>query len=220
MKSSDGLCKLIEEVGFVPFFKNEIEGFSIEECCPERLWFTDDDGPWEWKGPTIQKAKCAYGKFLKNKAMYVSKDFFPDFANVRRDGYGYDARVDEGIARNRDKIVMSAVEKHAPVLSKDLKDLSYGDKKNRGYFDATVTFLQMQTYLNIADFRYMTDKSGKPYGWGVAVFTTPELFFGDAFTKTVYRKEPSECEAFLTTHLKKILPHATDSQIQNIIYRK
>ena len=46
------LLALVEHFGFLPFFKNCIPGFSIEEFCPPELWFSDNaDGPWEWKGP-------------------------------------------------------------------------------------------------------------------------------------------------------------------------
>ena len=52
LHSADGLIAAVEQYGFLPFFRNEIHGFSIEELCPPELWFADDvDGPWEWKGP-------------------------------------------------------------------------------------------------------------------------------------------------------------------------
>ena len=50
LRSSDDLIAAVEQYGFLPFFRNEIHGFSIEELCPPELWFADDvDGPWEWK---------------------------------------------------------------------------------------------------------------------------------------------------------------------------
>jgi len=58
----EALEALVLKLGFLPFFKNEIPGFSIEEYTPRSLWFSDhDDGPWEWKGPVILNGNCAYG---------------------------------------------------------------------------------------------------------------------------------------------------------------
>ena len=98
--SEQELVTLIETVGFVPFFENEIAGFSLEEHIAPGCWYYDgDDGfwpAWEWKGPVIREARCAYGKFLRGKAMYISAKMFPDFANYRRDGYDFDARFDDG----------------------------------------------------------------------------------------------------------------------------
>ena len=58
LRSSDDLIAAVEQYGFLPFFRNEIPGFSIEELCPPELWFADDvDGPWEWKGPAARSGK-------------------------------------------------------------------------------------------------------------------------------------------------------------------
>lgn len=81
--------EIIREWGFLPFFKNGIEGFSIEEMTPPELLFGDDfnQGPWGWKGPIIAKWESAYGKFFKGKAGYVSLEWLPDFINWRRSAY-------------------------------------------------------------------------------------------------------------------------------------
>ena len=35
----------------LPFFPNDIPGFSVEEMCAPAYWFAEDrDGPWEWIG--------------------------------------------------------------------------------------------------------------------------------------------------------------------------
>ena len=90
VRSADDVIRLVEDVGFLPFFANRIHGFSLEECCPGELWFEDGvDGPWEWKGPAARSGRCLYGKFYGGKAGFVSREWFPDFANFRRDGYDF-----------------------------------------------------------------------------------------------------------------------------------
>ena len=93
--SMEDLVDLIRDVGFVPFFSNEIEGFSIEEHINPALWYDSGDTweAWDWKGPVIRKTKCAYGKFFKGKAMYISAKWFPDFANYRRVGKRFTDKV-------------------------------------------------------------------------------------------------------------------------------
>ena len=67
IKSAEELIQTVETLGFLPFFRNSIEGFSVEEMCPEELWFTDIEGPWEWKGPVARSKRCIYGKFFNSK---------------------------------------------------------------------------------------------------------------------------------------------------------
>ena len=216
--SAEELAALIEEAGFLPFFKNEIEGFSIEEHTPPELWWGGETwGPWEWKGPVIRRAQCAYGKFYCGKAMYISREFFPDFCNLRRDGYDYDARMDEGLARHRDVGVMQALLETPLLISKDLRARTCFTKESRNAFDGVMTHLQMTGYVNIADFSYPLDKHGKPYGWGLAVYTTPEAFFGEDFKRRVYLHQPEESAERLQGHLRKLLPHASPLQISRLI---
>jgi hypothetical protein len=40
----------------------------------------------------------AYGKFFNKDAGFVSKSFFPTFANYRRNGYDFDALFEDELA--------------------------------------------------------------------------------------------------------------------------
>ena len=212
--SVQDLSDLVETWGIVPFFRNSIPGFSIEEHTPPGLWFSDEqDGPWEWKGPVIRQTACAYGKFFQNKAAFISRTWFPDFANWRRDGYDFDARYDDGQAKSADKYVFDLLDGQDSLLSKDLKRLGGFGKKGRKGFDTIITRLQMQGYVTTADFEYQLDKSGRVYGWGVARYATPERHFGAAFTDTVYRRVTEESKARILAHLSALLPEVSEQEI-------
>ena len=215
------LLNIIDELGFVPFFKNEIEGFSIEEHIGSGCWYNDADNgfwpAWEWKGPVIKEMKCAYGKFLRNKAMYVSPKWFPDFANYRRDGYDLDARYDDGLTLFYDKELFDLLEANAPIMSKQLKQTGGYGKNGRKGFDTMITRLQKQCYVVICDFRYAKDKFGNEYGWGIAEYSTPEKFFGKEFSDSVYKRTPEESYARVLKQFKKILPDAEQKQIEKIL---
>ena len=93
IRKKEDLSEAVNQFGFLPFFANPIPGFSIEEHIDSRIWFTEEEGPWEWKGPVIRELGCAYGKFFEKKAAFISKEWFPDFANYRRDGYDFDTII-------------------------------------------------------------------------------------------------------------------------------
>ena len=218
IRSAADIVALTNEWGFLPFFENGISGFSVEALTPKELWFSSDiDGPWEWKGPVIRESGCAYGKFFGGKAVFISREWFLDFANYRRDGYDFDARCDEGLAPYRDRELYEILEANGDLLSKELKHLwSFGDKQKKG-FDAILTHLQMQGYVVTTDFEYQTDKNGKPYGWGVARYATPEQFFGPEFRQNLYRREPEESRERILAHLAALLPQASEKQLKKLI---
>ncbi len=216
--SADDLAEMVEEWGFLPLLQNGVAGFSVEEHTPPSLWFTDVDGPWEWKGPVIQKTGCAYGKFFFGKAGFISKQWYCDFANYRRDGYDFDARYDDGLARYRDKQVYEILAENSNLLSKEWRRLTGIEKRSE--FDAIVARLQMQGYVVTTDFEYARDRHGAPYGWGLARYATPEVQFGEWFTDRVYRRSPEESGEAIAEYLRNLLPLATDSQIKKILGRK
>ncbi len=121
LRSPENIITLTEEMGFLPIFAGDIPGFSVEDLCPPELWISDAaDGPWEWKGPIARSGRCVYGKFFGGKAGFVSREWFPDFANFRRDGYDFDARYDDGLASRKDKDVYDTVAEHGALLSREL----------------------------------------------------------------------------------------------------
>ena len=188
LHSADDLIATVEQYGFLPFFRNEIPGFSVEELCPPELWFADDaDGPWEWKGPAARSGKCLYGKLFNKKAGFVSREWIPDFANFRRDGYDFDARWDDGLASYKDKELYETIADEGRILSKRLKEV-------RNY-----------------------RKGGKPYGWGVAEYSAPEVIFGYDFITSAYREDPQKSRKRILRHLQLLLPAATEKQLEKII---
>lgn len=211
---------VIEEYGFLPFFGNSIEGFSVEEHIDPSCWYhyeTDSWPAWEWKGPVIRESGCAYGKFFEKKACYISREWFFDFANYRRDGYDFDARWDDGLVPRQDKRLYDLIAPNAPIISKDLKKL--GDYRKGGVkgFDTCMNRLQAQCYVLISDFVYMKNKRGETYGWGVAEYSTPEALMGSAFCDAVYRRSPEESYERITEHFCDMFPDESLDKLKRFI---
>ena len=208
--SKQHLIDAVNKFGFLPFFSNSIEGFSVEEHVTRDCWYHSESGEWsawEWKGPVIRETGCAYGKFFEKKACYISPEWFPDFANYRRDGYDFDARYEDGLSNYRDKVLYELLDNSAPVISKRLKTLGNYKKGGNKGFDTIISRLQAQGYVIISDFVYMKDRFGNPYGWGVAEYSTPERFMGESFTERVYDKSPEESYKKLLAHFCKLFPN-------------
>lgn len=232
--------KVVSTMGFLPFFYIGIPDFSIEEFTPEELWFSDEkDGPWEWKGPVIRNLNAAYGKLFQKKAGFVSMEWFPELVNYRRSVYDIKSLSTESM----DRVVYDIVSKHESLLSKEIKSLCgyrknslkrspnpfdswessefkglSGNEKPKGEgFETVITRLQMGTWLVVADFEYLFNKHGDPYGWGVARYTTPEALYGKDIMQAVSHRSPEESKQILIDRLTKLLPQATNSQILKLI---
>lgn len=225
VRSKQDLIDAVGEYGIVPYFSTSIPGFSLEEHCPPAILFNDtEENTWEWKGPVIQATGCAYGKFFEKKAAYVRKDLFLDLANYRRDGYDFDARYDDGLARFQDKQLFDLIDESAPVLSRVLRQsggYAYSGRwqKTEGKkgFDASITRLQEQCYVIISNFVYTLDKNGNRRGWGVAEYSTPEKFMGTVFSDRVYQRSPEESRERLMQYLHGLFPGASEKDLKRFL---
>lgn len=217
IRSKKDIADIVGERGFLPFFEAAAPGFSIREMIDPRLWFTDVEGPWEWKGPLIREYGLIYGKFFCGKAAYLRRDVFLELMNYRRDGYDFDARFDDGLATFRERDLYLSVAENAPVLSKTLKEKAgYGPGGKKG-FDTLITKLQMTCYVVISDFVYETAKNGKSFGWGIAEYTTPEALLGEDAVKNAYKTDPRESYEKLTAMMRLSVPNATEKQIKRFL---
>ena len=217
IRTKQDLVDAVERFGIVPLFQNHVQGFSVSEHVAPSAWFAGEEGVWEWKGPVIRETGCAYGKFFEKKAAFVSREVFLDLANYRRNGYDFDSRFDEGLARRAARELYSLVEEHGPVLSRRLKGLGYYGKDGRKDFDPCMLRLQEQCYVVISDFVYELDKHGKPYGWGVAEYATAERQQGPEFRRQVYRCDPAESYARLLSRLKALNPNTEEKTLKRFL---
>ncbi|MBO6196157.1 MAG: hypothetical protein J6O03_01585 [Butyrivibrio sp.] len=209
----------INETGFLPLFKNDIPGFSLEErTVPDYWWCGDPDvDPWEWRELIARSTEVAYGKFFDKKAGFISKEWLPYFANHRRDGYDFDALWDDEKASRRQKKIMDVLELEQEIYSNELKARAGFGKGGEKGFDGTVTDLQMKTYLCVRDFRQRRNKKGELYGWPIAIYTKPETLWGYDHVTSAYKESSADSGARIAEHMKDIYPIATSAQMKKVL---
>ena len=190
--------------GILPFFRNNVSGLSVEEMTAPGCLFggLHDDGCWEWKGPVIREKTTAYGKFFKRKAGFVSLKLLPDFLNYRR--AAYPVKPD-----STDEMILDIIRENEGLSSTELRQYIFGAtsgsrrpfdlpdnespvKSKRSSLEGPLQRLQMGGRLLISDFKYKITKKGERYGWGIAVYSTPELWFGKSIIKTTGNLSPED----------------------------
>lgn len=218
LTSPESIISLVQEVGFLPFFAGAVPGFSIEELCPPDLWFSSEqDGPWEWKGPILQTSQCAYGKFFSGRAGFVSLDWLPDFCNHRRDGYDFEGWYEDGHAPRKHKLLYDCIQQSGMIDTKSLKKTCDFTKGGNKGFGTAITRLQMQTFITIADFTHATDRFGKPYGWGIAVYATPERLYGEDALDVMGGRTPEQSLTRMMGYLQHLFPSESEKSLMHII---
>lgn len=210
------LMEAIEEMGFLPLLGGDIEGFSADELvAPECRYVELPDGGWdwplwEWKGPMVTEGGFVYGKFFGGKAGFITREWWPDFCNLRR------SRHPMPEEDSIEGTILSILQVNGSMITRDLRmACGFDGPKMRGRFDGYVTKLQGACRIVTEDFVYPRDKHDRPYGWGWALLTTPESLLGhDA---CICSRSPEESRQRIEAHLRSLLPHATEKQLAKII---
>ena len=226
------LTSYVDQVGFLPLFKNEIRGFSAEEQVSSLFWWTGDpeQDPWAWRELIAADHQVAYGKFFDKKAGFISLEWLPCFANARRNGYDFDARWEDGLASRREKIIMDRLTDKDPdgdmtfpdrqILSTDLKKQAGFGKNGEKNYPGIITGLQMQTYLVITDFHRRVNKKGAPYGMPVSVLQPPEAVWGYETITSAYHEKPAGSWQKIYDHMTALYPGNWDRDIVKMIGKR
>lgn len=229
IRSAGELVNWINEIGFLPFFSNEIEGFSAEEHVAVDYWWTGvrEEDPWEWREIIASGHEVAYGKFFDKRAGFISLEWLPVFANYRRSGYDFDARYEDGKASRREKKIMDfyigededgdTIYHDTQILSTDLKKQAGFGKGGEKNYPGIVTQLQMETYLVIAEFRRRVNKRGDAYGMPVSIMLPPETLWGRDLVTSSYKEDPKASRERLVSHVAELYPEAAQSDIEKLI---
>ncbi len=212
----------INEVGFLPLFKNEIPGFSLEERTVPEYWWCDDPArdPWMWRAIIAGRRDIVYGKFFDKKAGFISKKWLPVFANYRRRGYDFDALYEDGLAPLKHKKLMDHFMENnseKELYSNELKKLAGFEKGGEKGFESAITTLMMQLYLCNCDFKKRVNKKGLEFGWDVAIYSTPEHLHGYDYIAEGYRETPEASLERILNHMRDIYPIASDKQLLKVL---
>ena len=214
LHSPEDLLALVRKIGFLPLFSNGIPGFSVEERTPPEDWWTDSPGdPWAWRQMLAPETDTAYGKFFDKKAGFVSREWFPAFANWRRDGYDWEGLYEDGKMNSRCKRILDVLELNEDAAGKALLSCEIRRRAalEKG-FEGALTDLQMKSFLLMGAFRQRRNKRGEEYGWHVAELMTPETKWGYDFVNSCNEK-PEESRDRILRQIRKYFPEAADREI-------
>ena len=172
VRDAEEMLNLVREYRLIPFFANQIAGYSVEEHTPAGSWFTEDNlGPWDWKIGCVQSGDVAYGKFLfSGKAAFATVDVYRELANWRRSQARYQPDF-------RQQKVLDFMEERGSMTVADVRKLL---GINKSAADSLITKLQVQTRVITGDIARVYRGADLQYsGWQRSSFCSPEALFED-----------------------------------------
>ena len=194
--SPESMISAIKEIGIIPFSKNAVTGWSVQEITDPDFWFTSSDqlGPWDWKIEAVREG-IVYGKFIGGKSAFATVEAYRHLMNWRRSLPKY--RIALGGA-HLSPTLLNCIRERESLESSEiralLEDLIPQETRKqvggcmekylipnikRPAVDMLLQHLDMGTWTIVGDITRVYKGPNCEYkGWQKNSITTPELLFG------------------------------------------
>jgi len=183
-------------------------------------WHTGESetDPWEWRIRVLdEKTDIAYGKFFFKKSGYITKEFYPYFLAMRRNGQELEEEYLAGKISQYAKKIYEIVKEHGTLPLHAIKQIGGIAKEDKAKFDRALVELQMKMYLTMCGRQQKLSLKGEEYGWSSTVFCTTEKFFGEEVFRQAAGISEVEAIAKITEQVQRLNPNAEPKKIKKFI---
>ena len=183
-------------------------------------WHTGDPetDPWEWRMRVLnERDDIAYAKLFFKKSGYITKEWYPYFFKIRRDGKAFADEYADGSMSYFAKRIYDVIAEHETLPLHAIKQIGGFSKEDAPKFERALVELQMKLYLTICGRRQKLSQKGEEYGWSSTVFCTVEQFFGTDLLEAVDRIGEREAVERITEQIHRLKPSADAKKILKFI---
>ena len=172
--------------------------------------------PWEWRMRVLEeRSDIAYSKVFFKTSGFITKDWYPYFYAVRRNGESFENAYERGAVSHTAKRIYDIVSEGYAALH-EIKALGGFGKEDKARFDKALVELQMGFFITMTGRQQKKNKYGIEYGWNSTVFTTVENFWADRGF-VIPGLEAKESYEKIRAQILRLNPEAEEKTIRKFI---
>ena len=172
--------------------------------------------PWEWRMRVLEeRTDIAYSKVFFKTSGFITKDWYPHFYAVRRNGESFEEAYEQGRISHSAKRIYDIVSQNYIALHEIKTQGGFG-KENKSQFDRAMIELQMGFYITMTGRKQKKNKYGIEYGWNSTVFTTVENFWEERGFE-LPKMNADESYEKIRKQILKLNPSADEKTIRKFI---
>lgn len=172
--------------------------------------------PWEWRMRVLEeRTDIAYSKLFFKTSGFITRDWYPYFYAVRRNGGSFEEAYARGGISHMAKRIYDIVSTGEVALH-EIKALGGFGKEDKALFDKALVELQMRFFITMTGRRQKQNKYGIEYGWNSTVFTTVEHFWNQR-DFTIPELDAAESYEIIRQQILKLNPEAEERIIRKFI---
>lgn len=217
----------LREAGFSMGGGNAKGIFSLLEACGEGTepenspirWHSEEPerDPWEWRMRVLEEEKdIAYGKLFFGTSGYITKEWYPYFLAVRRQGQSLEECYESGTISHQAKLIYDAICRNGMLAMHEIRQACGFTRADSSKFQRAMTELQMRLFISMCGRKQKQDKYGMGYGWNSTSFCTVEAFW-EARDEIMPEMEPEIAFEKLRLQVLKLNPAAKEKDLRRFI---
>lgn len=179
-------------------------------------WHTGEPetDPWEWRMRVLnERSDIAYGKLFFKKSGYITREWYPFFLAVRRNGSSFEEEYESGTFSYMAKRIYQLIQAEGILPVHGMKALLGIAKEDKSQFDRALTELQMRLYITMCGRQQKLSLKGEEYGWSSTVFCRTEEFWGQPVFDEAAKLTQTAAWDCITARIMKLNP---DAQVKKI----
>lgn len=183
-------------------------------------WHTGDPetDPWEWRMRVLdERNDIAYGKLFFKKSGYITREWYPYFLAVRRNGSSFEEEYEAGTINHMAKRIYELIRAEGTLPVHGIKALLGIAREDKSQFDRALTELQMRLYITMCGRQQKLSRKGEEYGWSSTVFCLTEEFWEKQVFEEAAKMTETAAAECITAQIMKLNPDAQMKKIAKFI---
>ncbi|MDQ0195023.1 AlkZ-related protein [Paenibacillus wynnii] len=201
----DEAANIISEIGILPLATLLPDHPSLNSLTKAENWHTGSElDPWAWRARFPGEGIAAYGKFIKKKAILISKEWFPAYVAALGSGSTLEERYKNGLCSREALTLFRIIREDEGIETRRLRteaDMKATEKKTA--FDNAVTELQGTLDIVISGVDERKNAEGEKSGWNSTSFETVSHWMEDSGISP-FKGTRTEAKEWLKSEMDKV----------------
>lgn len=200
-----GTTEIIAKVGLLPLAPLIPEHPSLSGLTKPENWHTGTElDPWSWRTQFPGEGLAGYGKFIKKKAILVSREWFPAFVAAVGSTKTIENRYNDGLTSREAVTLLQIIREQQGIDTRRLRsEAEMKAKEKKTAFDNAVTELQGSLDIVISGIKERQNAEGENNGWSSTSFETVSHWMEDN-KLSAFEGDREEAIAWLNTRMNEV----------------
>ncbi|MCG1023728.1 hypothetical protein [Sutcliffiella horikoshii] len=208
---------VIKEVGLLPLAPLFDDYPSLGSITPKEAWHSDtNQDPWMWRTQFAADGVAAYGKFIRKKAVFLSKDLLPLVLAALASHETMEERYEKGEVSREALTLFELISGKQGIDTRVLRaEAGMKEKEKKKAFDQALLELQGNLDIVVSGTKEKQDENGEKNGWSSTSYETMEHWCAKNQIGTSSMNK-QEATAKLMNHFGSFTSEATMKKLKKI----